>query len=304
MRKLILAALTAGLLSLVAVAMATAHEDHSTDEWPMTCVDLNDIVEEHLGNPHNVGIYQNTFSDQAEAACQNDHRNDVIAVFGWAIATETGGSAESADLELDWPTTCVELNDIVEGHLGNQGNVAIYQNTFGDQAEAACQNDHRNDVRSVFAWAIGTTDAPPPEPTPPLHPDPTPQPSPSAQPPSGRQLSVAEYATWCGSWAPSLSLQTQGLTWGEIAGAYGPWLLEAGTLTPPAVISEWHTLLFTIGLGVNAIANERNAGDNFNPLDPGVLGVALGLDPALQEANRAMPDDVRAQLIATGCVPS
>ena len=162
MRRLLLAALAAGIVSVMAVAIATAHEDYSTDEWPMTCVDLNDIVEEHLGNPHNVGIYQNTFGDQAEAACQNDHRNDVTAVFGWAIATETGWQAQATDLELDWPTTCVELNDIVEGHLGNQGNVAIYQNTFGDQAEAACQNDHRNDVRSVFAWAIGTTAAAPP----------------------------------------------------------------------------------------------------------------------------------------------
>ncbi len=153
MRRLLIAALAAGILSVMAVAIATAHEDHGTDQWPMTCVDLNDIVEEHLGNPHNVGIYQNTFGDQAEVACQNDHRNDVIAVFGWAIAAEPGAS--SADLELDWPTTCVELNDIVEGHLGNQGNVGIYQNTFGNQAEAACQNDHREDVRSVFAWAIG-----------------------------------------------------------------------------------------------------------------------------------------------------
>ena len=161
MRKPLYAVLCAGILSLVAATIATAHEDHSTGEWPMTCVDLNDIVEEHLGNPHNVGIYQNTFGDQAEAACQNDHRNDVIAVFGWAIATDAS-QAESTDLELDWPTTCVELNDIVEGHLGNQGNVGIYQNTFGDQAEAACQNDHRDDVRSVFAWAIGTTDAAPP----------------------------------------------------------------------------------------------------------------------------------------------
>ena len=155
MRRLLSAALVAGILSLVAVAIATAHEDHGTDEWPATCVDLNDIVEEHLGNPHNVGIYQNTFGDQAEAACQNDHRNDLIAVFGWAIATEADGQTEAADLELDWPTTCVELNDIVEGHLDNQRNVAIYQNTFGDQAEVACQNDHRNDMRSVFAWAIG-----------------------------------------------------------------------------------------------------------------------------------------------------
>ena len=160
MRKLVWAALAAGILSIAAVAIAAAHDDHGTDEWPTTCVDLNDIVEGHLGNEGNVGIYQNTFGGQAEAACQNDHRHDVTAVFGWAIATGTGVSG--SDLELDWPTTCVELNDIVEAHLGNQGNVAIYQNTFGDQAEAACQKDHRHDVRSVFAWAIGGKTPPAP----------------------------------------------------------------------------------------------------------------------------------------------
>ena len=149
MRKLVWAALAAGILSIAAVAIAAAHDDHNTDEWPTTCVDLNDIVEEHLGNKGNVGIYQNTFGDQAEAACQNDHRNDVMAVFGWAAVTGTGVSG--SDLELDWPTTCVELNDIVEGHLGNEGNVAIYQNTFRDQPEAACQNDHRDDVRFRFS---------------------------------------------------------------------------------------------------------------------------------------------------------
>ena len=88
MRKLVLAALAAGILSIVAVAIAAAHDDHSSGEWPTSCVDLNDIVEAHLGNDHNVGIYQRTFGDQAEAACQNDHRNDVRSVFAWAIGGE------------------------------------------------------------------------------------------------------------------------------------------------------------------------------------------------------------------------
>ena len=57
--------------------------------------------------------------------------------------------------ELTWPTDCVELNDIVEAHLGNDSNVEIYQRTFGDQAETACRSDHRPDVRGVFAWAFG-----------------------------------------------------------------------------------------------------------------------------------------------------
>lgn len=123
-------------------------------QWPTTCVDLNDIVEAHLGNDANVGIYQRVFGDQAEQGCQHDHRDDVRAVFGWAF-DQTAPFADSGTQDLAWPTDCVDLNDIVENHLGNEGNVAIYQRTFGDQAETACRNDHREDVRGVFGWAFG-----------------------------------------------------------------------------------------------------------------------------------------------------
>lgn len=121
-------------------------------QWPTTCVDLNDIVEAHLGNDQNVGIYQRTFGDEAEQSCQNDHRDDVRGVFGWAFSDATPTSGTSANLA--WPSNCVELNDIVESHLGNVGNVGIYQGTFGAAAEAACRNEHREDVRGVFAWAF------------------------------------------------------------------------------------------------------------------------------------------------------
>lgn len=74
----------------------------------------------------------------------------------WAVFLAALWAAVSVSYAAaQWPTTCVELNDIVEAHLGNDNNVGIYQRVFGDQAEQACQNDHRNDVRSVFAWAIG-----------------------------------------------------------------------------------------------------------------------------------------------------
>ncbi len=63
-------------------------------------------------------------------------------------------AAPAAEAELGWPTTCVDLNDIVERHLGNSQNVSIYQAVFGDQAEAGCRGDHREDVRGVFAWAF------------------------------------------------------------------------------------------------------------------------------------------------------
>lgn len=61
--------------------------------------------------------------------------------------------------------------------IGNDQNVGIYQSVFGDQAEQACQNDHRDDVRSVLAWAIGGDEpamqpsAPAPSTSPASHPD-------------------------------------------------------------------------------------------------------------------------------------
>lgn len=130
-------------------------------QWPTTCVDLNDIVEAHLGNDNNVGIYQRVFGDQAEQACQNDHRDDVRGVFAWAF-DEAASESQSDIPDLAWPADCVELNDIVENHLGNHNNVEIYQRVFGDQAEPACRNDHREDVRGVFGWAFGLA-APQPE---------------------------------------------------------------------------------------------------------------------------------------------
>ena len=130
-------------------------------QWPMGCVELNDIVEQHLGNTGNVGIYQRLHGDQAETACRSDHRTDVQTTFAWAFETSAAVTAASAATAASttsqfaggWPTTCVYLNDVVEAHLGNDHNVGIYARAFDDQAEARCQQDHANDVRGTFAWA-------------------------------------------------------------------------------------------------------------------------------------------------------
>ena len=138
---------------LVALATTLALASPALAQWPTACVTLNDIVEAHLGNEGNVGIYQRTFDAGAEAACQADHRDDVRTVFAWAFDAESAGPIAPTP----WPSTCVALNDIVEAHLGNTGNVQIYQRTFGSgpAAETACQRDHRADVRNLFVWAFG-----------------------------------------------------------------------------------------------------------------------------------------------------
>ncbi|MDE2899378.1 MAG: hypothetical protein OXO54_13765 [Chloroflexota bacterium] len=151
-------------------------------QWPTSCVELNDVVEARLGNSGNVGIYQRVFGDQAEQACRNDHRSDVQSVFAWAVGGSGSGPSAAPSA---WPTSCVALNDIVEARLGNSGNVGIYQRVFGEQAEQACRNDHRADVRALFAWAI-----PPPPPTPIPTPDPPPAPQPASAP-IGEVLHVA-----------------------------------------------------------------------------------------------------------------
>ena len=139
-------------LLIVALAATLAFASPVLAQWPTACVTLNDIVEAHLGNHGNVGIYQRTFDAGAEAACQTDHRDDVRAVFAWAFDEGSAGPIAPTP----WPSTCVALNDIVEAHLGNTGNVQIYQRTFGPgpTAESACQRDHRADVRNLFAWAF------------------------------------------------------------------------------------------------------------------------------------------------------
>jgi len=143
-------------------------------QWPTTCVALNDIVEAHLGNEQNVGIYQRAFGDQAEQACRSDHRDDVRRTFGWAVGTEhqsepnqpaeqasSPSTSTTSDRDQGWPVTCVALNDIVETHLGNEHNVGIYQRVFGNQAEQPCQRDHHHDVRRTFAWAVRDGRQPP-----------------------------------------------------------------------------------------------------------------------------------------------
>ena len=93
-----------------------------------------------------------------------------LLVSAWIAASLTltiAVSGASAAAPGGWPTTCLELNDIVEAHLDRPGNVGIYQRAYGDQAEAHCQNDHRADVQSAFAWALpAITSAPSSEPAP------------------------------------------------------------------------------------------------------------------------------------------
>ncbi|MCY3802134.1 MAG: hypothetical protein OXG46_11215 [Chloroflexi bacterium] len=87
-----------------------------------------------------------------------------LALAGLVVGLVT--AATVTVVQAQWPTTCVGANDAFESWLGNDHNVGIYQRVFGygPEAEEACRNDHRNDVRGAFAWALDTTSSTPVQP--------------------------------------------------------------------------------------------------------------------------------------------
>lgn len=167
----------AASLLMATIALVTLGVSIAQAQWPTTCVELNDLAEAAAGNHQNVGIYQRAYGDQAEAQCQNDHRDDVRRTFAWAL----GGAGEA--VAGTWPTSCVALNDLAEAARGNPGSVGIYQRAYSDDAEAerACRSDHRADVIATFAWAV-----------PVQVPEATPDPGPAATP-APRSVPPAEH---------------------------------------------------------------------------------------------------------------
>jgi len=65
----------------------------------------------------------------------------VLAIAGVAVLLGVTVAAAAAE----WPTTCVELNDLIEAGRGNHHNIGIYQRVHGDRAEVACRADHGSD---------------------------------------------------------------------------------------------------------------------------------------------------------------
>ena len=60
----------------------------------------------------------------------------------FAVSVLVGLSVSTALAQ--WPTNCVELNDVIEAGRGNHENVGIYERVHGDQAEAVCKSEHRD----------------------------------------------------------------------------------------------------------------------------------------------------------------
>ena len=94
------------------------------------------------------------------------HRLPSIISLALLVAFAVSIASARAYYAGGWPETCLEMNDMVEASDQGSGAVGIYQRAFGDDAEATCQTDHRDDIRRAFAWAFSDAPAPAATPTP------------------------------------------------------------------------------------------------------------------------------------------
>ena len=129
---------------------------------------------------------------------QKRHRTMKRSIFAIIAGLLLAAGISTVAL-AQWPTTCVEANDAFERYVGNEHNVGIYQRTFGDgpEAEQACQNDHREDIRAAFNWAI-------PESTPATAPTPVEPPPPPAKDYGNWRYTNRDGTHW--AWISSSSL--------------------------------------------------------------------------------------------------
>ena len=79
----------------------------------------------------------------------------LIALIGAAAL----GVVARADTRHDWPSTCVELNDVFEQSRGKHKNIGIYERVHGDRAEQACRNEHRSELAHLGSIALRTWDS-------------------------------------------------------------------------------------------------------------------------------------------------
>ncbi len=112
------------------------------------------------------------------------------------------------------------------------------------------------------------------------------------------EMTVAEYAEWCAA----LPDDIEPPTWGEFQETVRPSLEEAEALIPPMALTDLHdaVLLFFRNVSVSASEFDADAPYDYTAL----LVHGLVYFAQIQEMAASWDDDVRAALVASGCIGS
>ncbi len=110
------------------------------------------------------------------------------------------------------------------------------------------------------------------------------------------EMTVAEYAQWCAA----LPDDIEPPTWGEFLEIVRPSLEEAEALIPPMALTDLHdaVLLFFRNVSVSASEFDPDASYDYTAL----LVHGLVYFAQIQEMAGGWDDDVRAALVASGCI--
>lgn len=120
----------------------------------------------------------------------------------------------------------------------------------------------------------------------------------------GGQMTVAEYAEWCGALEEqsATDLSFEDMTNGQALKALNEGVIEYNKVSAPDVLKELHNIRQgLLQSSISVIASE-NANDEFNAW--GLLGVAFVGGTAALEAVSKLPPSVHRQLVEAECIGS
>ena len=120
------------------------------------------------------------------------------------------------------------------------------------------------------------------------------------------EMTVSEYAEWCGEIEESeaslggLTSDVTGITWGQLKA----WLLDTEesftSANPPKLLTDYHNYRSSVITVMRGVAEEKDASLLVKPedmFDPRIMAIAL-----FSPSDEALPSDVRRQLIDSGCI--
>ena len=111
-------------------------------------------------------------------------------------------------------------------------------------------------------------------------------------------LTVAEYAERCGARSGNVEVWE---TWGEFTAELSDVYDELAAATPPDVLIAFHAASTEAAEVLLAFGEDQPADAPFDPValsTPALLETAAALDAA----RNVLPEDIRDQLRATGCI--
>ena len=112
------------------------------------------------------------------------------------------------------------------------------------------------------------------------------------------EMTVVEYANWCAG----LPDDIDPATWGEFQKSVKPSLDEAEVLIPPMALTDLHDAVLLFLRGLSASASQFDADASYDVTM--VLIHGLTYLAQIQEMEGGWDDDVRAALVASGCIGS